>query len=406
MFSAYKDDVEDGDMVLGWMTRTAIKPMVVEKSEGLFNTRYGAFPHRNMHKYGSQVGSMSKQGFIHLIHPTPELWSLSLPHRTQIVYTPDSSYIVQRLKIRPGSVVIESGTGSGSFTHAVSRTVAATGHVYSYEFHEERFEVAKQEFADHQLDNVTITHRDVCLDGFANPRVQGVPPLELNGEGKATAVFLDLPAPWTAIPHLEAVIDRNLNSRVCCFSPCFEQVVKAVTALQESGWVEIEMVEVSAKRWESRLEMKRSMDEAITRLRDVKQRRENGLAKRNARIVDETGTDSEPESKKARVDSETDMGTDAGTDADASSSKPSLSSKNRGYNPWGKGMKIREGDESFEWIEVSKMEQEIKSHTSYLLFATKLAKLDENVFDKDMCLKPWNERMEVGEATGEATGEE
>ena len=99
MFSAYKDTIEDGDLVLGWMTRTAIKPIVVEKKEGLFNTRYGAFPHRNMDKYGAQLGSMSKQGFIHLIHPTPELWTLSLPHRTQIVYTTDSSYIVEEMTL-------------------------------------------------------------------------------------------------------------------------------------------------------------------------------------------------------------------------------------------------------------------------------------------------------------------
>lgn len=381
MFSAYKDTIEDGDLVLGWMTRTAIKPIVVEKKEGLFNTRYGAFPHRNMDKYGAQLGSMSKQGFIHLIHPTPELWTLSLPHRTQIVYTTDSSYIVQRLKIRPGSTVIESGTGSGSFTHAISRSAGLAGKVYSYEFHEERYNLAKQEFERHQLTNVIPTHRDVCNDGF------DIENIDIN----ATAVFLDLPAPWTAIPHLERVIDRSVVSRVCCFSPCFEQVVKAVQALQEAGWVDIEMVEVAAKRWESRLEMKRSLDEAITRLRDVKARRETGLAKRNARIKVETETGVEEEESDER---------------DAKRSK--TESGHRGYNPWGKGQKIKEGDESFEWTEVSKCEQEIKSHTSYLLFASRLPKLGEEVFDKDMCVRPYSERCpeastEGAEASTEAT---
>ncbi|KAL8742644.1 MAG: hypothetical protein Q9190_004901, partial [Brigantiaea leucoxantha] len=62
-------------------------------------------------------------GFCHLLAPTPELWTASLPHRTQVVYTPDYSYIIQRLGIRPGSVVLEAGAGSGSFTHAAARAV-------------------------------------------------------------------------------------------------------------------------------------------------------------------------------------------------------------------------------------------------------------------------------------------
>ncbi|KAI9871070.1 MAG: tRNA (adenine-N(1)-)-methyltransferase catalytic subunit trm61, partial [Pleopsidium flavum] len=92
-------------------------------------------------------------GFVHLLPPTPESWTTSLPHRTQVVYTPDYSYILHRLRVRPGSVIIEAGAGSGSFTHAAARAVfdgyqnehesrsrkrKRTGKVWSYEFHEQR----------------------------------------------------------------------------------------------------------------------------------------------------------------------------------------------------------------------------------------------------------------------------
>ena len=60
-------------------------------------------------------------GFIHVLPPTPELWTQSLPHRTQLVYTPDYSYILHRIRARPGSTIIEAGAGSGSFTHASVR---------------------------------------------------------------------------------------------------------------------------------------------------------------------------------------------------------------------------------------------------------------------------------------------
>lgn len=365
-FTEYKDNIEEGDITLAWMTRTSTKPLVVTKDE-MFNTRYGHFHHNKMIglKYGTQMASSSKSGFLHLLAPTPELWSLSLPHRTQIVYTPDSSYIVQRLKIRPGSRVLEAGTGSGSFTHALSRTVASSGQLFTYEFHEPRYKEAQQEILDHKLGNVTITHRDVCNDGFK---------LDLSaseGEGHldATAVFLDLPSPWLAIPHLKSVISISRGVSICCFSPCIEQVTRTVETLKKEGWQHIEMVEVSAKKWEGHKEMIRSLDDAMERLRDVKRRRIIGLKKRNDRIDKEKAAAASGE----KTDQDTDMTTpptETNTESDAPTTQPATQNiKTKGYNPWGKGLRIKEGAEGYEWRNVSRVETEVKSHTSYLTFA-------------------------------------
>lgn len=38
--------------------------------------------------------------------------------------------------------MIEAGTGSGSMTHSLSRTVGPRGNVLSYEYHKGRFEKA------------------------------------------------------------------------------------------------------------------------------------------------------------------------------------------------------------------------------------------------------------------------
>lgn len=159
-------------------------------------------------------------GFIHLLPPTPESWTSSLPHRTQVVYTPDYSYILNRLRVRPGSVIIEAGAGSGSFTHAAARAVfngcppehgsrsrkrRLFGQVWSYEFHAQRVEKLKAEVKAHGLDGIVrIAHRDVCQDGFVNTRkAQG---LYESGHkktvtvgSKAQAIFLDLPAPWYVV---------------------------------------------------------------------------------------------------------------------------------------------------------------------------------------------------------------
>lgn len=189
-------------------TRDLIQSLVVTPGSA-FNSRYGDYPHSDLVgiPYGSKVASRTGKGFVHILRPTPELWTLALPHRTQILYLADIALITSWLYIRPGSVVVEaghfappqlfspnfhsdpfSGTGSGSFTHSIARTVGATGHVFSYEFHEARASKAawvslfritaysqptsistrsSEEFTRHGIsDIVTLTHRNVCKTGF------------------------------------------------------------------------------------------------------------------------------------------------------------------------------------------------------------------------------------------------
>jgi tRNA (adenine57-N1/adenine58-N1)-methyltransferase len=147
-----------------------------------------------------QAFEAAASGFAHLIPPTAESWTISLPHRTQVVYTPDYSFILQKIRARPGSRIIEAGAGSGSFTHAAARAVfngyptddasstcGKYGRVFSFEYHEPRFETLLQEIKDHGLDDiVTVTHRDVYGEGFCLG----------NGAPGADAIFLDLPSPW------------------------------------------------------------------------------------------------------------------------------------------------------------------------------------------------------------------
>jgi tRNA (adenine57-N1/adenine58-N1)-methyltransferase len=118
-------------------------------------------------QYGTKLGSNTGRGFVFLLYPTPELWTLILPHRTQILYIADISLIMSYLDLKPGKVMIESGTGSGSFSHSIARTIAPGGHLFTFEYHQERVAVATKEFEDHGLqDLVTIECRDVCKNGF------------------------------------------------------------------------------------------------------------------------------------------------------------------------------------------------------------------------------------------------
>ncbi|KAL4394851.1 tRNA (adenine(58)-N(1))-methyltransferase catalytic subunit TRMT61A [Arachis hypogaea] len=128
--------------------------------------------------------------------PTPELWTLVLSHRTQILYIADISFAIMYLEDVPGCLVLESGTGSGSLTTSLARAVAPTGHVHTFDFHEQRAGSARDDFERTGLSSlISVRVRDIQGGGFPNEFA-----------GLADAVFLDLPQPWLAIPSAEKML--------------------------------------------------------------------------------------------------------------------------------------------------------------------------------------------------------
>lgn len=143
-FAKRKTIIEENDTVILYLSVSNLHAIDVvqqinnkkgELVENVFQTSYGALKVKNLIgvKYGSKVRlvysfncaicsrftytqkipkffqvELSK-GWAFVLQPTPELWTQTLPHRTQIIYTPDISMILFQLEIRPGSVVIESG---------------------------------------------------------------------------------------------------------------------------------------------------------------------------------------------------------------------------------------------------------------------------------------------------------
>ncbi|XP_028995022.1 tRNA (adenine(58)-N(1))-methyltransferase catalytic subunit TRMT61A [Betta splendens] len=231
-FVEYGDLIQDGDIAIVYLSHDSMMAVKVQQGAQT-QTRYGVIRHSTDligQRYGSKV-TCSKGGWVHVLHPTPELWTVCLPHRTQILYTTDIATITMMLELKPGSIVCESGTGSGSLSHAILRTIAPTGHLHTVEFHQQRAEKVAEEFKEHRVDHlVTVRNQDVCKDGFG---VTGV----------ADAVFLDIPKPWEAVGHAKAAM-RKQGGRVCSFSPCIEQVQKTCEALADQGFQEISTLEV------------------------------------------------------------------------------------------------------------------------------------------------------------------
>ena len=193
--------------------------------------RFGVFLHDEIINvdYGARV--YCKDRYAILLKFTPLLWSKSLSNRTQIIYPCDSSLILSKCNIVPGSVVIESGTGSGCLSHSFLNALLPTGHLYTFEYNENRYKEAELEFARHNLStNTTCQHRDVCKEGF-------------NLHNIADVVFLDLPSPWECIAFAKETLKKDKLTTICIFSPCIEQIQKSCLELASNGFSSIRMYE-------------------------------------------------------------------------------------------------------------------------------------------------------------------
>ncbi|KAG8628355.1 hypothetical protein KVT40_004228 [Elsinoe batatas] len=423
------------------------------------NTRFGSFPHSTLldRPWGSQIlaskvdtGSRAKgkkrkrdsnddgegrqgssapmqaaitagTGFGHLLQPTPESWTISLPHRTQVVYTPDYSYILQRMCVTPGSHLIEAGAGSGSFTHAAARAVfnhPSPGHVYSFEYHEPRVQSLQEELISHKLSNmVTVTHRDVYSEGFLLPPS---PDSTSPSSPNATAIFLDLPAPWLALRNLtrrplspaqhkslthpqtsesqpqaqttpsSSVEDTPFLSplsphhpiHLCTFTPCIEQAQSVVSSLRQLGWVEIQMVEMANRRLDIRRERvglaedglrgatggPKDVMEAVGRLGEVEGRFKawEGSMKASSAVGVADGEGLEGVGKADGSGEGTGIGVEAKKPkAEKGEARVTAKQARQERNR----EKEKERKTFKEGMLVHRTEAEVKAHTSYLVFA-------------------------------------
>lgn len=228
-FCKTNDLIQEGDVAIVYLSYSQLYPIKVTRGLS-HHTQYGQLKHSDIigKKYGTRFKCTNGYSFV--LQGSPEIWTISLPHRTQIIYTPNIAAISLQLELKPGSIVVESGTGSGSLSHALIRSIFPTGHLHTFEFHLERSQKARKEFEDHGLNEyATVYHRDACTDGFGLENV-------------ADAVFLDLPSPWKALESARNAMKKE-GGRICSFSPCIEQVQKAVQELTRLGFTDIYTIE-------------------------------------------------------------------------------------------------------------------------------------------------------------------
>jgi len=228
-----RDVVNAGDFVIFYAGYDMVYGVVLEHGK-LLGNKTGNFHHSDAIglRYGSKIKDHKSQKWIAVLKPTPELISLSMLHRTQILYEADIGLIIMLINAVPGKIIFESGTGSGSLSVSLARALSPNGHLHTFEYHEERWKKAIEEFKKYGYEDTISTYRrDVCRDGF----------FESSEAIVADGVFLDLPQPWDAIDHADAFLKDA--GRIVTFSPCIEQVQRTVTRLLEKNYTDLRTFE-------------------------------------------------------------------------------------------------------------------------------------------------------------------
>ena len=176
-----------------------------------------------------------------MLKPNTDLYTRTLAQRTQILYTPDISQILFRLQLRPNMQVVEAGTGSGSLSVSIVKAIIPTGHLYTFDFNEDRVCKAKADFEKLGLGQyITVTKRDVLSDGFL-PSCDQDDSDEKVTEGSIDAVFIDLPNSELAVRHAIKILKKRAS--LCNFSTCIEQVQKVSQEMAKLGFYNINTIE-------------------------------------------------------------------------------------------------------------------------------------------------------------------
>ncbi|OII75412.1 GCD14 RNA methylase [Cryptosporidium ubiquitum] len=232
---------KNGDLVVLFGGYEMVMQILLEQN-GKTQTRNGVFLHNEIigRHFGSRIFDTSKSKWMVVLKLCPELISISLNHRTQILYQADISLICVLLDASPGKNIIEAGTGSGSLTVSLSRSTNPGGTIYTFEYDQKRHLESIQDFQKYGISNIVCQHRDVCKDGFISPLLD-ITKITIHG------VFLDLPSPWIAIKHADQVLQKGAS--IVIFSPCIEQVSKNCNELNSLKYIHIRTFEVLYKPW-------------------------------------------------------------------------------------------------------------------------------------------------------------
>ncbi len=194
----------------------------------IFQSHLGILKHDDLigTPWGSRIRTHLGHEFL-VFEPSLRDFLLQIERKSQIIFPKDLGYLLLRLSIKPGSRVIEAGTGSGALTAALAWAVGAEGRVYSYDRREDMQQLAERNLSLLGVQEHVIFHRRDIEQGFV--------------ESGVDALFLDLPTPELYLAHARAALSSG--GAFGALVPTTNQVTSLLLALKRDAFALVDVCE-------------------------------------------------------------------------------------------------------------------------------------------------------------------
>lgn len=191
-------------------------------------------------EFGARVNTTLGDELL-VLKPTIEDLIMKISRKTQVIYPKDLGLMVVKLGVHSGSIVVETGTGSGATTALLAYLVQPAGMVYTYDINPEFQENAKRNL------------QRLGLDGFVTFKVgdsrQGFE------ETGMDAGVLDVGDPWEVVKSMKKSL--KASAPMVAVTPTTNQAERLVEKMKEEGFAAIETVEILMRHLEARVGMTR-----------------------------------------------------------------------------------------------------------------------------------------------------
>jgi tRNA (adenine57-N1/adenine58-N1)-methyltransferase catalytic subunit len=208
------------------------------ESGGEWHSHAGLVPHDAM--IGVAEGSAvrtNKNMEVVVFRPTREDMILKMKRGAQVIYPKDQAMILAAADVRPGSVVVEAGAGSGALTLALLDAVGERGRVISFERREDHARIAAR--------NVERVHgeRPANWELVIGDLADHLASL------RANRLILDLLEPWLMVEAAAEALPTG--AIVLAYTPTVPQVMRFSDALWDDGrFTSVRTTETLVRPWD------------------------------------------------------------------------------------------------------------------------------------------------------------
>jgi tRNA (adenine57-N1/adenine58-N1)-methyltransferase len=219
---------QEGDLALYVDLKDGKRRLVRLQTGGAFHTHRGLIRHDDCigQPWGRLVRTQLDACYLVLEPSTAERLQY-LKRNSQIMFPKDVGYLLLKLGVRPGRLIVEAGTGSGGMTLALALATAPLGRVVSYDVRPEMQAIAVK----------NLERNGICPE-LVEFKVRDI--AEGLDESDADAFFLDVPQPWDYLAQVAASLRGG--AFFATVLPTMNQVVKTVEGLEAGpyGMIEVE----------------------------------------------------------------------------------------------------------------------------------------------------------------------